>query len=184
MSVSVTLYGVTYELPTTSETAWGAEVTAFLQALATGAEDDVYAHAGRATAQAIPSGAITIVDFATVALDSQSAITTGAAWKYTVPANQAGIYQVSAQVLFASATLATMELLLYKNASLVRSLGQCRGAADDYTSVGGSTLISLVAGDYIDIRAEHDTGAPRNIGNDVSGRYDYVSIHRVSSVEE
>jgi len=46
----------------------------------------------------IPYNSATIVNFANVALDTHSAITTGASWKFTAP--KSGYYTISATVLF------------------------------------------------------------------------------------
>lgn len=137
-----------------------------------------YAKATRGTAQSIPNNSSTIVDFATTVLDSRTAITTGAAWKYTVPAGHGGVYLVSATVGLDGGAVWPGELRVFKNGSLdtvldvVASAGGTQSAA-----MNGSTLMSLAAGDYIDIRIIQITGG--SVNTIANAAYNHVEILRL-----
>ncbi len=138
-----------------------------------------YARYTRGSAQAMPNGGVyTIVDFATSVLDSRSAVTTGASWKFTVPTGMGGVYLVSAEVhLDSIASAGQAGLALYKNGSVYTRLGSMPSNANN-DSAGGSALISLVAGDYIDVRlAQNSSTGDRNITNDAT--LNHISILRM-----
>ena len=121
-----------------------------------------YALARRTTQQAISSGAFTVINFDTVDSDTRSAVTTGAAWKYTAPAGHGGIYQVNATVCLAAGTSAILALGLFKNGTEHRRLARLPASASAMTVSPGS-MVQLAAGDYIDLRIYHDAGVNRNI---------------------
>lgn len=86
----------------------------------------------------------TPVNFDTKEIDTHAAVTTSStAWKFTAPT--AGIYVVS----MTGGTTATVGVTIFKNGSAYKNLGNGNGA-----NSGGynATLISLIAGDFIDIR--------------------------------
>lgn len=88
------------------------------------------------------------INFDTVDFDSGSAVTTGAAWKFTAPTT--GYYNVSTVLL---PTAASISIALYKNGSPYVSPWMVSIAVTSgYSS--GSTTIQLNAGDYLDIRAD------------------------------
>ncbi len=113
-----------------------------------------YARYTRGTTQSIAHNTATIIDFATSGLDSRAAVTTGASWKFTAPAGMGGIYLVSANVLLeSSGTAGTVQLAVHKGGSIAAVLGFSEQAGSgDFQAVGGSTLVSMLAGDYIDLR--------------------------------
>lgn len=135
-----------------------------------------YAIATSAAGQSFADATVTIVDFDTVEADSRSAVTTGAAWRFTVPAGHAGLYQVSASVTMLGGGVANdNNLYVYKNGAAVRRL-QLVSAATNQTC-GGTVLLSLAAGDYIDIRFRQGTGGTRSLTT--SSVDNWVSILRV-----
>jgi hypothetical protein len=97
----------------------------------------------------------TRIDYATKVEDSDNAVTTGAAWKFTVPAGRAGLYLVVAKIAFGAASVDTFfSLSLFKNGALatfLASLAHPGGA--NWPGIQGSAVLRLAAGDYIDIRA-------------------------------
>jgi hypothetical protein len=92
------------------------------------------------------------VRFDTVLEDSHAGITTGASWKYTAPV--AGKYLVSVQ-LNQQAVIANY--YIYKNGSQYGGSNAAsfiaeQGQTSSTTTQTGTRIISLSAGDYIDIR--------------------------------
>lgn len=137
-----------------------------------------YAKATHSAGAAIPDSAFTIVDFATTVVDSRTAITAGASWKYTVPAGHGGIYLVSAVVTFNTGTATPMELSLNKNGSPDTKLATMAvQAGTQSVSLSGSTLISLAAGDYIDVRVLQTSGGSRSLVPDA--KYNHIDIVRL-----
>lgn len=109
------------------------------------------------------------IDFSVKNFDTHGAVTTGASWKFTAPIS--GVYRVSASSSF---TTGNPTVGLYKNGSLNVLL---TGTA--YTSganIVGSTTISLIAGDYIDIRPNSSLTASGATSN-------WVSIERLGGVQ-
>ena len=133
--------------------------------------------------QSIANTTTTIVDFEDVTFDPSSAVTVGAAWKFTCPTGKAGYYAVHAAVMFAStATWAAGEvaqLYLYKNGAaysvLLRKTQE--SATTLYNMLHGSGVVSLAAGDYIDIRVSHNSGAALALHTD--GLNNHVAISRI-----
>lgn len=132
--------------------------------------------------QSINSGAATIIDFEDLSIDTDSAVTVGAAWKFTCPTGKAGIYHVEADVTFASVAWAAgnvAQLFLYKNNAIYSVLRRktLEGAITFYNNVHGSDTVSLAVGDYIDIRTLQNTGAAVALHTD--GLNNHVAISRI-----
>jgi hypothetical protein len=121
-----------------------------------------YARATTAAGQALTDATFTIIDFGTVERDTRSAITTGAAWKYTIPSGHAGIYQVSVAVQYAAGTAGIAEVALYKNGVAYATLARV-GSNAVVTTHSATTTINLAAADYIDVRAYRDGGGARSL---------------------
>lgn len=135
-----------------------------------------------AAAQSFNTGARNIVDFGTVEFDPFSRVTTGAAWKFT--AAVAGYYAVSCMILWnGTTTWADTEsglLSLYKNGSLYSHLDRkdsYGSASSVFMRLGGADLIALAIGDYIDVRAEQNTGGAIALFN--QAEFNYINIHRL-----
>lgn len=133
------------------------------------------------------NGSNLIIDYTTKDFDSDTAVTTGAAWKYTVPASKDGYYLVSAHLrIQASTAWAENEsalLRLYKNNAEVCYLGGvfCQVAAGGgyQLYLNGATTISLVATDYIDVRLLQNSGSDATVDSDPL--YGYIDIARLFS---
>lgn len=106
-----------------------------------------------------------VVDFGTLVYDDGGHVTTGAAWRYDAEVD--GLYGVKAATLFASTTAWALgeagSLLLYKNGALYSVLARVdsinSAATAQFMMLWGSDDVSLVAGDYIDIRLSQTSGA-------------------------
>lgn len=132
----------------------------------------------------IPHNSTVIIDFATKEFDSHSAVTTGAAWKFTAPT--AGVYEVNASMVinlgggWAFAEEAT--LYVYKNGSIFSRLASyiAQVAHSTYIPmVGSPRLVRLNAGDYVDIRLYQSSGASVTSLGGVD--YTWANIKRVGN---
>ena len=127
-------------------------------------------------------GSSAIIDFEDLSIDTDSAVTVGAAWKFTCPTGKGGIYHVEADVTYASTAWAASnvaQLFLYKNGALYSVLRRktMESAVTLYNNIHGSDTISLAAGDYIDIRTSQNTGGAVALHTD--GLNNHVSIYRI-----
>ena len=132
-----------------------------------------------AAAQSIANNTLTIVNFDTKVQDTHNAVTTGAAWKFTAPAG--GFYLVDVIVQFAGTTAwADAELgslRMYVNAALVARpdyKDNYGSASTVYMKLGGSTLVHMNAGDYLDMRVIQTSGAALALL--ASATQNYISI--------
>ncbi|MBX3017986.1 MAG: hypothetical protein KF767_08860 [Bdellovibrionaceae bacterium] len=145
------------------------------------ATETIAARASTSAGQSIPNNAVTIINFGTVNFDTHGSVTTGASWKFTAQAP--GLYDVSAMAIFVASTTWTQgevaEISLYKNGSRVSALDRDdnRSSANGLMRVGGHDLVQLMAGDYIDIRIYHNSGASLALFN--AAEFNYVSIIRI-----
>jgi len=94
----------------------------------------------------------TPINMDTRIIDTHGAVTTGASWKFTAP--RAGPYRVSAAL---EMTTSTGLLSVYKNGVDNSFMGQFGAAVGG----GGTTIVQLIAGDYIDFRV--NTGSTKTV---------------------
>jgi hypothetical protein len=126
-----------------------------------------------------------IIDYSTLIYDDDTAVTVGAAWKYTVPAAKGGYFFVTATLLIKSSTAwgeaETAILELYKNNALYCYLcqfnAQVAASAGFQVFLSGGALIELVATDYIDVRVYNGAGA--TLTSDASTTASHISIARL-----
>lgn len=142
----------------------------------------VSARAITAAGQSIPNNTSTVVDFGTISFDTDSAITTGAGWRFTAPVS--GNYLVSASIIFTNTTTwADVELgalILHKNGSLYAYLDRkdsYGSASSVYMQLSGTSLVNLSAGEYVDIRVLQNSGGALALLN--SNQYNHVNIAKV-----
>lgn len=105
-----------------------------------------------ATAQALVNGTPTIVNFDTKEYDTDSAVATGAAWKFT--ALSAGVYEISGTLGFTGTSSGITGIGLYKNGTLARNMVELGLGAGTTYDVPFKATVLLAAGDYIDVRAQ------------------------------
>jgi hypothetical protein len=118
-----------------------------------------------------------IVDYDLKSYDTHSAVTTGASWKFTAPVS--GVYEVTACCnWFNSTNLNNGSLFLYKNGSSVSRLD--RGEASEGILMNGTDTIYLVAGDYIDVRANQDDSASAARSIATGAGNSMISVRRLS----
>lgn len=120
-----------------------------------------------------------IVDFDTKDFDSHGAVTTGVSWKFTAPIS--GLYRFNSLITWnATTNLVTTLMKLYKNGAEDRRIGLAK--TDD--TLGGTTLVRLLAGEYVNIILNQDdsAGAARAIYTGAnSGRFSWVEVERVGN---
>ncbi len=131
----------------------------------------------------LANGVAEVIDFDTKIKDTHNAVTTGASWTFTAPVT--GDYCVQAQVTLDNTTpdQETDGLLVYirKNGSNHRlgfnSYGIVTTSHDVFTSVGN--LVSLNAGETLDITAQHSAGTAENVNT--LGQRTFISIFKTDS---
>lgn len=101
-----------------------------------------------------------VINFEDIVYDTHGAVTIGAAWKFTAPV--AGYYDVSSMIETNAVAEPTanrfLSLVVYKNGSSNRFFGEwiAQASATLNKAVSGSTTVKLLAGEYMDVRAEHN----------------------------
>lgn len=102
------------------------------------------------TAQVAVASAV--VNFDTVISDTESAVTTGAAWHFTVPANKGGRYAVDVNVLaLQNAGAGIQTLSIRANGVAVASISPVSIGAGAQQTLATSTVVLLAAGNTIDV---------------------------------
>lgn len=133
--------------------------------------------------QTVADASYTIIDYAASDYDTDTAVTTGAAWKFTVPANHTGYYLVSASAFLNSSAGwevgETALLALYKNNGLVHRLDQVvMQAAGTYAVyLTGASVVQANATDYLDVRIYQDSDASKILAS--TGTYSHVAISKL-----
>lgn len=135
--------------------------------------------ANRGTAQTIATATKTVVEYNVEEWDNLGEYNSS----YQFTATDSGYYYVNARVMFDSYAWTGGNLIvlyLYKNGVLLVNLERDTIEADRtmYKAVKGSTIISLEAGDYFDIRVYQSRGANSNLQNDPL--HNYLEIKRES----
>jgi hypothetical protein len=132
--------------------------------------------------QAIANNAETVINFEDLVRDTHSAVTIGAAWKFTAPV--AADYGISVAVLLGAtnqwAAGESTDLRLWKNGALFRGLDRkdnFSGATAQYMQLSGSTTIYLSVGEYIDVRLIQMSGI--SLGLFASVVNNWISIWRI-----
>ena len=134
-------------------------------------------------AQSIADSTVTIVDFEDVSYDTDSAVTTGAAWKFTCPTGYGGYFSVIAMIQFAStaawAAGEALGLYIFKGGVQYSTIyyDEAGSATTRYRQAPGSDAVNLADGEYIDIRVVQVSGGALALHN-VATR-NHVAISRI-----
>jgi hypothetical protein len=142
-------------------------------------DTDTRVVAARYTATSGTVSALGIINFSNRSIDTHSSVTTGASWKFTAPVS--GVYKVDLVLNLGSTSAAsTINAYLYKNnAQEARFKGDSQaptGGNSTERSAGGSILVQLNAGEFIDIRASSSTSLSISAGTGETS----VSVHMLS----
>jgi len=139
------------------------------------------ARAIRTAAQAIPDWSWTIVQYNIEVFDALGEYDNVTHFRFT--ASKAGYYYVRAYLEYAIVAWGAGQIIcltLFRNGSEYSELGFHRVEAAITASycLGGSDIVYLGTGDYIDIRTVHNRGVTTDTGTFASRNY--LSIHRLS----
>lgn len=128
----------------------------------------------------IANGVQTVINFGSQTFDTNGAVTTGAAWRFTSP--ETGYYEVSSAIAFSIpvSTRYQVQLTLRKNAVDYQSnyISATQNTTNNGVGVNGTYLVYLIKGDYIDMTITQDTGAARNMGTIAA--QNFINIKKVS----
>jgi len=126
--------------------------------------------------------AAAIRNYETKVIDTHNAVTTGeSVWKFTAPVS--GLYRVTAQGESASGggwdTTEKWALRLFKNSTAYSYLGidYSEGIHTNRLCAAGTDIVSLKAGEYIDIRIEQTCQSLLGTGN--NHQVNYVNIEKI-----
>jgi len=113
--------------------------------------------------QSIPNATDTILTFNSEAWDTDGYHSTSTnTSRITIPTGLGGKYLVTMNTLPALNGTGGRYLEIYKNgARLVNDIG-VKGDASIYVNVGGTFVVNLVAGDYIEMLVYQDSGGALN----------------------
>lgn len=112
-----------------------------------------------AAGQSIPNSAMTVVNFGTQDTDSYGLVTTGAGWKFTVPAGYDGLYLVNSAISFnAAAAFSSCFLSLLKNGSEYERAQRIVTAGAGFFVLGAAWILRLQAGDYVQVGVDQTSG--------------------------
>jgi hypothetical protein len=117
------------------------------------------------TGQSIASGTYTKLQFNDEDFDTASAYDNSTNYRFTVPSGQDGKYLIGTQVGISDAG-STSYLRLYKNGSGINYTYNDLGSSDG--SLQQTTILNLVATDYIEVFFYHARGSSRTVQSDGS----------------
>ena len=141
----------------------------------------VVANYAASGSNSVASGGNTTIVWDTRVVDTHSGMETSTG-VFTVPVN--GNYRISSQLTLDSAAWGAanqnLTLNLYRNGSLARLLcyKEVGSTSSHSVSCNGSTILSLNAGDTIELRESQNSGGSRVLAGGVN--YNWISIDRVS----
>jgi hypothetical protein len=135
----------------------------------------------RNATQSIPRNVQTVVNFDILEVDTDSAVTTGAAWHFTVPAGKGGLYHIAFRVVL---TVNATTTLIFANIQL--NGGEIRrvfsdpvvSSSNSNPVVGGSSVCALVPGDTISC-AVSPSDSTSNLVTSGNPNLMWVSIVRI-----
>jgi hypothetical protein len=120
-------------------------------------------------AQSIPNATATAVLLNSEYYDTDDMHSTSTATSRITIAT-AGIYQLTANILFSNAGTGMRDLVFYKNgATTNRGSSTLNITASFFTNVNATTTMSLAASDYIEAYVYHTQGTALDIRGDING---------------
>lgn len=119
-----------------------------------------------------------ILDYNSRIMDSHNAVTTGASWRFTAPVS--GKYAVNAGLTFGTWTTpaGAAQFQIFKNGVFFSRMDR-KATTTDGQFEGSLTLVSMNAGDYIDIRMNNGSGSAMQVFSTTG--YSTVSIYRIGN---
>ncbi len=135
-------------------------------------------YTGTGTQTIATGGVYAVIDFATSQWDTDSAVTTGAAWHFTVPAAKGGKYYVEAYLEPSNANVSGCILAIFVNGVEGRLLDRRDTSAGAVApAFAGGNIVSAAAGDTIDVRLSNLSGA---VAQNVNRALSWISVTYVS----
>jgi hypothetical protein len=125
-----------------------------------------------------------IVDYGELVKSSNNLVTAGNNWSFT--AKESGLYAVIARIQYGNLAWAANNLTLFSTfvngvQTSVLARHYFEAAVTTYFALGGSALLWLEAGDYLDVRAYHNRTAGAAAINTTNSRVgNYINIVKVS----
>lgn len=99
--------------------------------------------------------------------------------RVTIPSGQAGLYLVSGYVYFSNINAAIFATI-YKNGGEVRGVRvSAKGNGSEDFALSVTTHLSVSAGDYIELRAQQNTGGAASVGSATTGVSNRLSVTRI-----
>lgn len=123
----------------------------------------------------------TIINFGTRDWDTHGAVTTGASWRFTAPTS--GVYRLNVMIEGAAAAASIGSYFssrLFKNGVPTTYVGvtYAQTTTNMARIASGSTTVRLLAGEYFDVRVEHNTSVTNLTG---ALSTNYLEIDRVGN---
>ena len=142
------------------------------------------------TNQTLTDGTFTKIQFDNVNIDTDSAFDNTTNYRYTIPSGKGGKYFILARAVVQGATTQSNNIntnltAIYKNGSNIATGVMNAGSTHyfDYVSSVASILVSLSAGDYLEMFVNSDaiTGAPRVRGDDYYSHVTCMQGYRIGT---
>lgn len=142
------------------------------------------------SAQTFTSAVEAVVNFDVKTYDTDTAVTTGAGWVYTVPAGKGGYFIVISAMALVFASTSWIEneiaqLNAYVDSSFSGRLDTfvCEAASASIGTIGlsGMTIVAAEAAQTIDIRVLQTSGEDATTVTTDTDKYCYVAIARIGS---
>ena len=116
----------------------------------------------KSAGQNVSNVTTTAITFDTETFDT-NAFHTGSDAKITIPSGKGGKYLIVATISFSTNTTNGRFIGLYKNGSLIKIMVNAPGTANDYVRIPASTIVDVVATDYLELKAYQDSGSTLTI---------------------
>lgn len=117
----------------------------------------------------------TTVNYSVSDYDTDSAVTTGASWVFTVPTSQGGKYRVHAQIRMAANVATYMQILV--NGAMAVGAGPRSNSSGESAGIGEiDAVLTLAAGDTV---AAQIYPAISNSAASANNPYSYIEIYKV-----
>lgn len=128
--------------------------------------------------QSISAATTTVVDWNTEAFDSHGSIVDLANNTFDIPTGMGGLWLVMASVSWAAADPGTADLRVGVNGSDDVYLLRGGASIGTYAGVHGATLLSLSAGDTVDVRVRYTNASV--VRSDANGTFSHASIVKIA----
>ncbi len=135
----------------------------------------------RGSSQSMASGTDVKIQLDTEQIDTASAYDSSTNFRFTVPSGQGGKYYVTFQIrrsAWGSNILRSQLRVNGSTSNQITAEDECSGI-NDYASAGGSGILSLSAGDYIELYGYQNTGSNQNVYGSATDRATYMGAFKL-----